>query len=106
MNCQGKEWEQLPKQSKLSVCCLRVAQCYRRGNGGWQSACCTNNESMYPLPMNPKKKGARVPGRKMSGGAFRKLLRRLSSEGHILSQPIDLKNHWARHGTNRYVIFK
>ena len=40
------------------------------GNGGWQSACCTTMMSMYPLPMNPNKKGYRFPGRKMSAGAF------------------------------------
>eukprot|EP01018_Ginkgo_biloba_P003477 Gb_25275 [translate_table: standard] len=84
--------------------CTGVLQhCYRWGNGGWQSACCTTYISMYPLPMNPKKRGARVPGRKMSGGAFRKLLMRLTAEGHDLSYPIDLKTHWARHGTNRPV---
>uniref|UniRef100_A0A0C9S8E0 GAGA-binding transcriptional activator n=1 Tax=Wollemia nobilis TaxID=56998 RepID=A0A0C9S8E0_9CONI len=83
-----------------------LQQCYRWGNGGWQSACCTTKISMYPLPMNPRKKGARVPGRKMSGGAFRKLLRRLTAQGHNLSQPIDLKSHWAKHGTNRYVTIK
>eukprot|EP00249_Psilotum_nudum_P017113 c26167_g1_i1 orf=156-1139(+) len=81
-------------------------QCYRWGNGGWQSACCTNTLSMYPLPMNPEKRGYRLPGRKMSAGAFKKLTERLSVEGVDLSKPVDLKIYWAKHGTNRYVTIK
>ncbi|KAH6555327.1 hypothetical protein KP509_1Z265100 [Ceratopteris richardii] len=81
-------------------------QCYRWGNGGWQSACCTNVLSMYPLPMSPTKRGTRVHGRKMSGGAFRKILAKLIAEGYDISMPIDLKHHWAKHGTNRYVTIK
>uniref|UniRef100_A0A0D6QY34 GAGA-binding transcriptional activator n=1 Tax=Araucaria cunninghamii TaxID=56994 RepID=A0A0D6QY34_ARACU len=92
----------------IPVCsCTGVPQqCYKWGNGGWQSACCTTNISMYPLPMNPKRRGARVAGRKMSGGAFRKLLERLGSEGHHLIYPIDLKSHWAKHGTNKFVTIR
>ncbi|KAH7301277.1 hypothetical protein KP509_23G018600 [Ceratopteris richardii] len=81
-------------------------QCYRWGNGGWQSACCTNVLSMYPLPMRPTKRGVRIPGRKISGNAFRKVLHKLATEGYNTSLPIDLKNHWAKHGTNRYVTIK
>ncbi|KAH7307235.1 hypothetical protein KP509_22G051000 [Ceratopteris richardii] len=80
--------------------------CYRWGNGGWQSACCTNILSVHPLPMNPSKRGYRLPGRKMSAGAFQKLVKRLTEEGADLSQPIDLKNYWAKHGTNRYTTIK
>ncbi|GLJ14164.1 hypothetical protein SUGI_0227300 [Cryptomeria japonica] len=80
--------------------------CYRWGIGGWQSACCTTMMSMYPLPMNPNKKGYRFPGRKMSAGAFQKLLLRLSSQGIDVTKPVDLKDHWAKHGTNRYVTIK
>ncbi|KAK4400987.1 protein BASIC PENTACYSTEINE7 [Sesamum angolense] len=39
----------------------------------------------------------------MSRGPYRKLLFALAAEGHDLSQPVDLKNHWARHGTNKFV---
>ena len=78
-------------------------QCYRWGSGGWQSACCTNFLSVYPLPMNKTK---RLAGRKMSGGAFKKLLERLEIIGVDTSKPIDLKDHWAKHGTNRYVTIK
>lgn len=81
-------------------------QCYKWGNGGWQSACCTTTMSMYPLPAVPNKRHARVGGRKMSGGAFSKLLSRLAAEGHDLSVPVDLKDHWAKHGTNRYITIK
>ncbi|MCO5553173.1 hypothetical protein L7F22_006694 [Adiantum nelumboides] len=81
-------------------------QCYRWGKGGWQSACCTNFLSMYPLPMNPVKRSSRVPGRKMSGSAFKKLLERLAAEGVDISASIDLKNYWAKHGTNRYATIK
>ncbi|XP_071702585.1 uncharacterized protein [Rutidosis leptorrhynchoides] len=92
----------------VPVCsCTGVPQpCYRWGNGGWQSACCTTTISMYPLPPVPDKRYSRIGGRKMSGGAFTKLLTRLSSEGYDLSGPVDLKDHWAKHGTNRYSSLK
>ncbi|CAL5441169.1 unnamed protein product [Camellia sinensis] len=79
--------------------CTGVARsCYKWGTGGWQSSCCNTNISEYPLPMSPSKPGARVPGRKMSIGAYGKLLCRLAAEGLDLSHPVDLKDHWARHG--------
>lgn len=81
-------------------------QCYRWGCGGWQSACCTTNVSMYPLPMNTKKRGARIAGRKMSQGAFKKVLEKLSADGFDFSSPIDLKSHWAKHGTNKFVTIR
>ncbi|KAK1553858.1 hypothetical protein Q3G72_004559 [Acer saccharum] len=83
-----------------------LRQCYKWGNGGWQSACCTTTLSMYPLPAVPNKRHARVGGRKMSGSAFNKLLSRLAAEGHDLSSPVDLKDNWAKHGTNRYITIK
>ncbi|KAD3640708.1 hypothetical protein R6Q59_003405 [Mikania micrantha] len=92
----------------VPVCsCTGVPQpCYRWGSGGWQSACCTTTMSMYPLPLVTSKRYSRVGGRKMSGGAFTKLLTRLASEGYDLSNPLDLKDHWAKHGTNRYSTVK
>lgn len=92
----------------VPVCsCTGVPQpCYKWGSGGWQSACCTTTMSMYPLPQVSNKKYSRVGGRKMSGGAFSKLLNRLHDEGYDLSAPLDLKNHWAKHGTNRYSTVK
>lgn len=81
-------------------------QCYKWGNGGWQSACCTTTLSLYPLPVMPDKRHARIGGRKMSGSAFTKLLSRLAAEGHDLSLPVDLKDRWAKHGTNRYITIK
>nr|KYP45119.1 hypothetical protein KK1_033323 [Cajanus cajan] len=81
-------------------------QCYKWGNGGWQSSCCTTTLSMYPLPQLPNKRHARIGGRKMSGSVFTRLLSRLASEGHDLSIPLDLKEYWARHGTNRYITIK
>ncbi|KAK4422481.1 protein BASIC PENTACYSTEINE7 [Sesamum alatum] len=87
--------------------CSGVARrCYKSGPGGWQSSCCTNSLSEYPLPLSPWKPGKRVSGRKMSRGPYRKLLFALAAEGHDLSQPVDLKNHWARHGTNKFVTIK
>nr|DAD46968.1 TPA_asm: hypothetical protein HUJ06_016905 [Nelumbo nucifera] len=83
-----------------------LQQCYKWGNGGWQSACCTTTLSSYPLPVMPNKRHARIGGRKMSGSAFTKLLSRLAAQGHDLSTPVDLKDHWAKHGTNRYVTIK
>ncbi|GLT80628.1 hypothetical protein SLA2020_520590 [Shorea laevis] len=80
--------------------------CYKWGAGGWQSSCCTISISEYPLPMSSTRPGARVAGRKMSNGAYLKLLLRLGTEGHDLSLPVDLKHHWARHGTNKFVTIK
>ncbi|XLT89037.1 hypothetical protein S245_011149, partial [Arachis hypogaea] len=81
-------------------------QCYRWGCGGWQSACCTTNVSTYPLPMSMKRRGARIAGRKMSQGAFKKVLEKLAAEGYNFGNPIDLRNHWARHGTNKFVTIR
>jgi hypothetical protein len=110
----GKSDEIVPFDSVLASsisipycsCTGSNQQCYRWGKGGWQSACCTNFLSMYPLPLNPAKRSSRVPGRKMSGGAFQKLLQRLASEHVDITAPIDLVNYWAKHGTNRYVTIK
>ncbi|KAL3652879.1 GAGA binding protein-like [Castilleja foliolosa] len=81
-------------------------QCYRWGCGGWQSACCTTTISMYPLPMSTKRRGARIAGRKMSQGAFKKVLEKLATEGYDLANPIDLRTYWAKHGTNKFVIIR
>ncbi|KAL9679003.1 hypothetical protein QQ045_016856 [Rhodiola kirilowii] len=81
-------------------------QCYRWGSGGWQSACCTTMLSEYPLPMSTKRRGARIAGRKMSVGAFKKVLEKLASEGYDFSNAIDLKTHWAKHGTNKFVTIR
>lgn len=81
-------------------------QCYRWGAGGWQSSCCTTNVSEYPLPMSTTRPGSRMAGRKMSPAAYDKLLQKLTAEGYDLSEPIDLKDHWAKHGTNKFVTIK
>ncbi|KAF7127272.1 hypothetical protein RHSIM_Rhsim11G0184300 [Rhododendron simsii] len=83
-----------------------LRQCYKWGNGGWQSSCCTTMLSEYPLPQMPNKRHARMGGRKMSGSVFTRLLSRLAADGHDLSFPVDLKNYWAKHGTNRYITIK
>uniref|UniRef100_A0A1D1XQG7 GAGA-binding transcriptional activator n=1 Tax=Anthurium amnicola TaxID=1678845 RepID=A0A1D1XQG7_9ARAE len=80
--------------------------CYRWGIGGWQSACCTTSISMYPLPMSTKKRSARIAGRKMSLGAFKKVLEKLAGGGFNLSNSIDLRTYWAKHGTNKYVTIR
>ncbi|MBA0702317.1 hypothetical protein Goari_022019 [Gossypium aridum] len=92
----------------IPVCsCTGTAQqCYRWGFGGWQSACCTTNVSMYPLPMSTKRRGARIAGRKMSQGAFKKVLEKLAAENYNFSNPIDLRSQWARHGTNKFVTIR
>ncbi|XP_077246490.1 barley B recombinant-like protein D [Tasmannia lanceolata] len=87
-------------------CTGALQQCYKWGNGGWQSACCTTTMSMHPLPVMPNKRHARVGGRKMSGSVFTRLISRLAAEGHDLTTPLDLKDHWAKHGTNRYITIK
>ncbi|KAG6399098.1 hypothetical protein SASPL_140572 [Salvia splendens] len=81
-------------------------QCYRWGCGGWQSACCTTTISMYPLPMSQKRRGARIAGRKMSQGAFKKVLEKLATDGYNFANPIDLRTYWAKHGTNKFVIIR
>ncbi|KAH7429432.1 hypothetical protein KP509_09G047500 [Ceratopteris richardii] len=81
-------------------------QCYKWGSGGWQSSCCTSSLSEYPLPMKTNRHGSRIAGRKMSGGAFKKLLDRLAGQGIDVTQPIDLKKHWAKHGSNRFMIVR
>lgn len=81
-------------------------QCYRWGAGGWQSACCTTSMSVYPLPMSLKRKGSRIAGRKMSLGAFKKVLEKLAGDGHQLKDSIDLKLFWAKHGTNKFVTIR
>ena len=92
----------------IPVCSCTGApqQCYRWGCGGWQSACCTTNVSMYPLPMSTKRRGARIAGRKMSQGAFKKVLEKLAAEGYNFANAIDLRTHWARHGTNKFVTIR
>ncbi|XP_042435406.1 protein Barley B recombinant-like [Zingiber officinale] len=87
-------------------CTGKPQQCYRWGVGGWQSACCTTSISMHPLPMNTKRRGARIAGRKMSQGAFKKVLEKLAGEGYNLSNPIDLRTFWAKHGTNKFVTIR
>ncbi|KAJ7942783.1 GAGA binding-like protein [Quillaja saponaria] len=87
-------------------CTGNPQQCYRWGCGGWQSACCTTNVSIYPLPMSTKRRGARIAGRKMSQGAFKKVLEKLAAEGYNFADPIDLRAHWARHGTNKFVTIR
>lgn len=81
-------------------------QCYKWGNGGWQSSCCTTSLSLYPLPQMPNKRHARMGGRKMSGSVFSRLLTRLAAAGQDLTIPVDLKDYWAKHGTNRYITIK
>ncbi|XP_056861726.1 protein BASIC PENTACYSTEINE7 [Raphanus sativus] len=80
--------------------------CYKWGMGGWQSSCCTISISTFPLPMSTTRPGTRLAGRKMSNGAYVKLLMRLAGEGYDLTCPVDLRNHWARHGTNKFVTIK
>uniref|UniRef100_A0A1D1YN12 GAGA-binding transcriptional activator n=1 Tax=Anthurium amnicola TaxID=1678845 RepID=A0A1D1YN12_9ARAE len=95
---------QLP--TPVCSCTGNPQPCYRWGIGGWQSACCTTNISMYPLPMSTKRQGARIAGRKMSHGAFKKVLEKLTGEGYDLSNPIDLRAYWAKHGTNKFVTIR
>ncbi|KAB5531731.1 hypothetical protein DKX38_018401 [Salix brachista] len=71
-------------------------------------------------PKSPKaKKGTRAPrapkpedspsvqqGRKMSSGAFKKVLEKVAGEGCDFSNPIDLRTHWAKHGTNKFVTIR
>ncbi|XP_042503469.1 protein BASIC PENTACYSTEINE7-like [Macadamia integrifolia] len=98
------DFSRLP--APVCSCTGITRQCYRWGAGGWQSSCCTTSISEYPLPMSSSRPGARMAGRKMSSGAYSKLLQKLAAEGHDFSHPIDLKTHWAKHGTNKFVTIK
>lgn len=91
----------------IPVCSCTGApqQCYRWRSGGWQSAC-TTTISIHPLPMSAKRRGARIAGRKMSQGAFKKVLEKLASEGYDFADAIDLRTHWAKHGTNKFVTIR
>ena len=42
----------------------------------------------------------------MSLGAFKKVLEKLAGEGYDFSNPIDLRTHWAKHGTNKFVTIR
>ncbi|KAG6588409.1 Protein BASIC PENTACYSTEINE4, partial [Cucurbita argyrosperma subsp. sororia] len=101
-----KGFKAAQEETPICSCTGLARQCYKWGNGGWQSSCCTTHMSMYPLPHMPNKRHARMGGRKMSGSVFTKLLSRLAAAGHDLSVPVDLKDHWARHGTNRYITIR
>ncbi|KAL1807624.1 hypothetical protein ACET3Z_024614 [Daucus carota] len=90
----------------VCTCTGTPQQCYRWGCGGWQSACCTTTISMYPLPMSTKRRGARIAGRKMSQGAFKKVLEKLAADNYSFANAIDLRYHWARHGTNKFVTIR
>ncbi|KAG2319018.1 hypothetical protein Bca4012_054719 [Brassica carinata] len=90
----------------MCTCTGTARQCYKWGSGGWQSSCCTTTLSQHPLPQMPNKRHSRMGGRKMSGSVFSRLLSRLAGEGQDLSSPVDLKDYWARHGTNRYITIK
>ncbi|PIA58787.1 hypothetical protein AQUCO_00500609v1 [Aquilegia coerulea] len=98
------DFSQMP--SPVCSCTGAFRQCYRWGAGGWQSSCCTTSISEYPLPMSSSRPGARVAGRKMSNGAYGKLLQRLAADGYDFSDAVDLKDHWAKHGTNKFVTIK
>jgi hypothetical protein len=58
--------------------------------------------------MSTKCRGARIAGRKMSQGAFKKVLEKLAGQGYKynLASPIDLKTFWAKHGTNKFVTIR
>ncbi|CAI9297697.1 unnamed protein product [Lactuca saligna] len=92
----------------IFVCsCTGVTQhCYKWGVGGWQSTCCTTSISMYPLPVNTKRKGARIAGRKMSQGAFKTVLEKLGSESYNFANTIDLRAHWVKDSTHKFVTIR
>nr|WIL94297.1 BPC1 [Gladiolus x hybridus] len=100
----GLDLSRIP--TPVCSCTGELRQCYKWGVGGWQSACCTKSVSEYPLPANMKRRGARIAGRKMSLGAFKKVLETVVREGRNLSNPIDLKPYWAKHGTNKFVTIR
>lgn len=106
MVINGINLDLLGMPTPVCTCTGQPQQCYKWGAGGWQSACCTTSISLYPLPMSIKRRGARIAGRKMSHGAFKKVLEKLAGDGQDFSSPIDLKLFWAKHGTNKFVTIR
>ncbi|KAJ4833690.1 Protein BASIC PENTACYSTEINE4 [Turnera subulata] len=100
------DFDETTMPAPVCSCTGEPHQCYKWGDGGWQSSCCTTTMSSYPLPQMPHRRHARIGGRKMSGNVFRRLLSRLAGEGYDLAIPLDLKDYWAKHGTNRYITIK
>lgn len=87
--------------------CTGVARaCHKWGGGSWQSSCCTNSISQYPLPPRPSRPGSRISGRKMTHGAYTKVLLKLAAEGYDLTHAVDLKDRWSRIGTNQFITIK
>ncbi|CAI5483196.1 unnamed protein product [Closterium sp. Yama58-4] len=83
-------------------CTGHPRQVHRNGHWGWQSACCTNSLSQYPLPPHPTRRHNRMCGRRMSASAFLKLAQRLEGEGmDVRAVPIDLCAYWGKHGYNQ-----
>jgi hypothetical protein len=38
--------------------------------------------------------------------SFKKVLEKLAGEGYVLSNRIDLRTHWAKHGTDKFVTIR
>nr|XP_043613739.1 barley B recombinant-like protein A [Erigeron canadensis] len=86
--------------------CTGIPRNYHRWDkGGCTSTCCTVTLSMYPLPsFDGARCKVRLVGRKMGHSTFTKVVEELLLAGYDLGFPIDLKDHWAKLGSNKYVV--
>lgn len=84
---------------------LLSLQVHKNGHWGWQSACCTNSVSQYPLPVHPNKSHGRIPGRRMTASTFLKLVEHLAANKpgfDPLQEPLDLAPYWQKHGAGPF----
>ena len=98
----GKEVDVSWFPTPVCSCTGIPRECRWCGEGGWSSACCTATLSAYPLP----KTVGRTRGRRMGLGMYSKVLEGMYNNGHDFCTPIDLKDHWAKHGSNKFVVIR
>jgi hypothetical protein len=103
----GEEVDTSRLPTPVCSCTGTPRKCYAWGRGGWSSACCTATLSMYPLPTYPgRDRNARMIGRTMCLSTYTKVLEIMYVKGHDPSNPIDLKDHWTKLGSNQFSVKK
>lgn len=100
----GEEMDIAEMPTPICSCTGVPRACRGWSTEGWTSTCCTASLSMYPLPTYAgSNRIVRLPGRRMGCSTFTKVVEKLLLEGYDLDYPIDLKDHWLKLGTNKYV---
>lgn len=91
----------------ICSCTGTPRECYPWGKGGWVSACCTSTLSTFPLPSDLSiSRNSRMIGRKMGPSTYRKVIKEMYVKGHDFCNSIDLKDHWAKRGTNQFIVLR